>query len=93
MLLHFGRKDKKEKFVHLFDTVTAVKDVYIFEGHKLDMATEGDDVDSVDTRLTKGNIVPPKAMRDDLSRMTGNTRGSKAKYYAAEESKKSLFDT
>ena len=78
-------KDEIEKFAHLTDTVTAVKDVYISEGHKLSMTTEGDDVDLVNTWLTKGDIAPPKAMKDDLSMMTGNTRESKAKAYAAEE--------
>ena len=52
------------------------------------MAVEGDDVEIVDTRLTKGNKVPPPAdsgSKFGMSTLTDNTRELKAKAYAAEE--------
>ena len=55
------------------------------------MATENDDVESIDTRLTKDDDAQPEAASttaDDVSNLTGETRESKAKAYAAEESKK-----
>ena len=90
--LTLEEKDEREKFSHLIDTVTAERDIYISEGHKLAMAVEGDDVNSVDTRLTKGNEPPPKAFSPDedsidASTLTGETRESKAKAYAAEATK------
>ena len=91
-IITLEKEDKKEKFAYLIDTVTAVKDIYISERHKLAIATEGDDIDSVDNKLTKGSIAPLKAMKDDLSKMTGNTKESKAKAHAAEESKNYLFN-
>ena len=55
------------------------------------MAVEGDEVNTLDTKLTKGDKAPPAAdsiATDGLSDITGNTRESKAKAYAAKESKK-----
>ena len=53
------------------------------------MATEGDDVESIDTRLTKGNEAPSAidvvSCQDDVSNLTGENRESKAKAYATEE--------
>ena len=84
-------KDEKDKFAHLIDTVTAVKDKYISQAHKAAMCTEEDDAESIDTRLTKDDDAQPEAAStstDDVSNLTGETRESKAKAYAAEESKK-----
>ena len=91
--LTLEEKDEQAKFSHLLDTVTAVREVYISSAHKKAMAVEGDDdLESVDTRLTKGNVAPPALTSftndDDISNITGNTRESKAKAYALEESKK-----
>ena len=58
--LTFEEKEEKEKFEHLVDTMTAEKEVFISPTHQLAMATEDDDVESVDTRLTKGNVAPKK---------------------------------
>ena len=53
------------------------------------MATEDDDIASISSRLTKGDIAPQKAVVDDsCSTLTGDTRESKARAYAAEETKK-----
>ena len=50
---------------------------------------DGDDIISINTRLTKGDAAPPPANNNDgCSTLTGNTRESKAKAYAAEEIKK-----
>ena len=82
-------KNEQQKFSHVLDTVTAVKESYISEEHRLAMAAEGDDVGSLDTRLTKGDVAPQKAKENDAcSTLTGDTRESKAKAYAAEETKK-----
>ena len=84
-------KYEQEKCSHLIDTITAEKDIFISESHKLAMAVEGDDVDKVETRLTK-NEAPPKAKRTSIpdgqiSALTGETRESKAKAYAGEGTK------
>ena len=56
------------------------------------MVIEGDDAESIDTGLTKGNVAPPAVdlshSDDDMSNLTGNTRESNVKAYAAEKSKK-----
>ena len=52
------------------------------------MATEDDDVVSISSRLTKGDVAPQKVTKDDCSTLTGDTRESKAQTYAAEETKK-----
>ena len=54
------------------------------------MAIEGNNLNSVKTWLTKGYVAPLKANinPDDISVLTGETRESKAKAYAALESKK-----
>ena len=54
------------------------------------MAAEDDKtIFSVETQLTKGDAAPPAAKPDeDISVLTGETRESKAKAYAAAESKK-----
>ena len=46
-------KDEKDKFAHLIDTVTAVKDKYISQAHKSAMCTEDNAAESIDTRLKK----------------------------------------
>ncbi len=85
------KKNEKEKFSHIIDTVTAMNKVFISEGQKAAMTVEGDDVATLDTKLTKGDQAPPAAKSvasDGLTDLTGNTRESKAKAYAAKESKK-----
>ena len=59
---------------------------FISKEQQLAMATDKDDV-SVETRLTKGDAVPPPADTDDISDMTGSTRESKANAYAAKAAK------
>ena len=87
--LTFDEKEEKEKFDQLIDTVTAEKEVFISASHQIAMAAEGDEVESVTTRLTKGDVAPPTIKpSDDLSALTGETRESKAKAYAAVETKK-----
>ena len=56
----------------IIDDVTAVKEVFISESHKLAMAAEGDDMESVNTRLTKENEAPPPSdeTTDGLSTIT-----------------------
>ena len=54
------------------------------------MAAEEDDDVSLESRLTKGDQTPPAAVNKDdtdLSTLTGETRESKAKAYAAEATK------
>lgn len=87
--LTLEEKDEKAKFEQLVDTVTAEKETFISESHKLAMAMEGDDIDSVNTRLTKNYEAPAKITEtEDISVLTGETRESKAKAYAAAETKK-----
>ena len=82
-------KNEQDKFGLLLDSATEVKESYISEEHKQAMAMDGDDINSVNTRLTKGDAAPPPAAKDDgWSTLTGDTRESKAKAYAAEETKK-----
>ena len=68
-----------------------MNEVFISKAQKSAMAVEGDDVATLDTKLTKGDQAPPAAesvASDGLSDLTGNTRESKAKAYAVKESKK-----
>lgn len=82
-------KDEQEKFSHLVDNVTVAKETFISQTHKLAMATGADDIHSVDTCLTKGDIAPPKASTtEDWSTLTGETCESKSKAYAAEDTRK-----
>ena len=53
------KKNKKEKISHIIDTVTAVNEVFISEAQKVAMAVEGDEVDRLDTKLTKGDRFAP----------------------------------
>ena len=90
--LTLEEKDDRNIFAHLIDTVTAEREIFISEQHKLAMAVEGDDVDSVNTRLTKGDDPPPAAKSsmlnsDEASTLTGDTRESKAKAYADKATK------
>ena len=90
--LTLEEKDEKNKFAHLIDTVTAEREIFISEHHQQAMAVEGDDVESVETRLTKGDKPPPAATSnvtyaDDASTLTGDTRESKAKAYADKATK------
>ena len=61
----------------------AETDVQISKDHQIALARDDDDI-SCETRLTKGNAVPPSAEKnsDDISDMTGSTRESNAKAYA-----------
>ena len=53
------------------------------------MAIQEDDVESVNTRLTKCDVAPTKVKdSNNISTLTGNTRESKAKAYAVAETKK-----
>ena len=81
-------KDEKEKFSYLMDTVTAEREIFISDTHKQAMAMEGDDINSVDTRLTKNQAPVKLNESDSLSEITGETRESKAKAYAVQETKK-----
>ena len=81
--------DEKDKLDH-FDNLNADKKVFISKEHQRAMAAEGDDEISEETRLTKGDRVPKPANDtddSDLSTLTGETRESKAKAYAAEATK------
>ena len=53
---------------------------FISKDQQAAMALDNDDV-STETRLTKGDAVPP-SVNDDVSEMTGSTRESKAQAYA-----------
>ena len=88
VFLTLEEKEEIEKFSEIERTITASNDVFISESHQRALATDGDDINSVTTRLTKGDDAPPAAKSDDLSTLTGETRESKAKAYAAAESKK-----
>ena len=55
------------------------------------MAMEGDDINSVNTRLTKNQAPGKLTENDSMSEITGETRESKVKAYAARETKKSLL--
>lgn len=52
------------------------------------MALDGDTIALKESRLAKGDIAPPQADLSVVSDLTGESRKSKAKSYAAEESKK-----
>jgi len=52
-------KYKKEKFGFLEDTITASIPAFISKDHQRTSAAEGDDVESVDTRLSKGDEAHP----------------------------------
>ena len=70
------------------EEVNAVQVQYISKDHQHALAMEEDDV-SVETRLTKGDAAPTPVILvgdppDEQSEMTGSTRESKAKKYAAE---------
>ena len=65
--------------------------MFISETQKAAMAMEDNGTGTVDNRLTKGNEAPPAADNSSaacLSMLTDETRESKAKAYAAEESMK-----
>ena len=55
--------------------------------HQQALATEDDDIKSVETQLTKDDVAPRSLLKpnDDLSTPTGETRESKARAYAAVE--------
>ena len=70
------------------EEVNAVQVQYISKDHQQALAMDGDEV-SVETRLTKGDAAPTPVIlveepQDEQSEMTGSTRESKAKKYAAE---------
>ena len=88
LFLTLEEKEEKEKFSEIEKTITASNEVFISESHQKALAIDGDDIESVATRLTKDDDAPPAAKGDDLSALTGETRESKAKAYAAAESKK-----
>ena len=58
------------------------------------MTKEGDNIESVNTTLTKGDVALPMANNnsDNLLALTGETRESKTKTYAAEETIKVSFN-
>ena len=43
------KKDEQDKFEEMEDMVNATKEVFISETHQKAMATEGEDIESVDT--------------------------------------------
>lgn len=61
----------------------AETEAHIGKDEQMAMAREDDDI-SLETRLTKGDAVPPSSLpnSDEISDMTGSTRESKAKAYA-----------
>ena len=60
--------------------VNATKEVFISETHQKAMAAEGEDMESVDTRLTKNGAPTPlkKGGGDNISCLAGETRESKS---------------
>ena len=86
--LTMEEKDEKDKFSQLVDTVTAEREIFISDTHRQAMAMEGDDINSVNTRLTKNQAPGKLTENDSMSEITGETRESKAKAYAAHETKK-----
>ena len=68
--------------------ITAEKEVFISQSHQQALATEDDDIASVESRLTKGNIAPPSlGSHDNVFALSGENRESKAKAYATAEKK------
>ena len=81
--------DEMDKLDNL-ESLNANKKVYISKEHQQVMAAEGDDDFSLESRLTKGDQTPAAAVDKedtDVSTLTGETRESKAKAYAAEATK------
>ena len=58
-------KNEQDKFGLLLDSATEVKESYLSQEHKQAMAMDGDDIISVNTRLTKGDAAPPPTTKDD----------------------------
>jgi len=82
--LTIDEADEMDKLDNL-DNLNAEKKIYISKEHQKVMGIEGDDDISIETRLTKGDKLPTAVEEtDDLSELTGETRESKAKAYAAE---------
>ena len=52
-------KNEQDKFEEMEDMVNATKDVFFSETHQKAMAAEGEDIESVDTRLTKNRAPTP----------------------------------
>ena len=82
-------KDERDTFEDMDDMVNANKEVFISESHQKVMATEDEDVTSIDTHLTK-NDAPPENVKDgkskvDVSCLTGDTCESKDKAYTTAE--------
>ena len=69
------------------DEACAETEFHISKDHQIVLARDDDDI-SFETRLTKGNAVPPSAEKnsDYISDMTGSTRESKVKAYADKKS-------
>ena len=87
--LTVAEADEMDKLDNL-ENLNANKKVYISKEHQQVMAAEGDDDLSVESRLTKGDQIPTVADDEDnsdLSTLSGETRESKAKAYAAEATK------
>ena len=85
--LTIDEADEMDKLDNL-DNLNAEKKIYISKEHQKVMGIEGDDDISIETRLTKGDKLPTAVDEtDDLSALTGETRESKAKAYAAEATK------
>ena len=82
--------EQQDKFGLLTEEI-APKEQFISTAHQKSLAAEDDKtIFSVETQLTKGDAAPPtaKSEGDNISALTGETRESKAKAYAAAESKK-----
>ena len=81
-------KMEMDRLDDLEEEVNAVPMQFISKDHQQALAMDNDEV-SVETRLTKGNAAPTPIVLvqeapDEQSEMTGSTRESKAKKYAAE---------
>ena len=72
-IFNSGREGGKGKNSEIERTITASNDAFISESHQKALATDGDDINSVATRLTKDDDAPPAAKVDDLSTLTGET--------------------
>ena len=81
-------KDETEKLDNLESELTAQREIFISKDQQRAMAQDGGTIMSEESRLTKGDVAPPRADLSVVSALTGETRESKAKAYAAEESKK-----
>ena len=79
-----AKKEERDRPDMMENEANAEVQVYLSKDQHRTLALDGDDI-LEETRLTKGDKAPPPATSDDLSDMTGSTRESEAKRYAAAE--------